>query len=65
MASSLYEIYDGIRLEAGFDLSFLLAAKAKYEYFDQVEVQKIADEDRRRFGRCGRQLPVVRRLRAA
>ena len=39
-----YEVYKGIRLEGGFDLSFLVAAKAKYEYLDQVEVQKIADE---------------------
>lgn len=39
-----YEVYNGIRVEAGLDLSFLLAAKAKYEYMDQVEVQKIGDQ---------------------
>jgi hypothetical protein len=42
--SPTYEVYNGIRIEAGFDLSFLLAAKAEYEYLDQVEIQNIKDE---------------------
>jgi hypothetical protein len=39
-----YEVYKGIRVEGGFDLSFLLAAKAKYQYLDQTEIQNIKEE---------------------
>jgi len=39
-----YEVYQGIRVEGGLDLSFLLAAKGKYQYMDQTEIQNIKED---------------------
>jgi hypothetical protein len=39
-----YEVYDGIRVEVGPDLSFLLAAKEKYKYQGQTETYNIKDD---------------------
>ena len=42
-----YQVYEGVRVEVGPDLSFLLAAKEKNEYFGETTTYNFTDDTRK------------------